>query len=76
MKAASRTFGSVEITGRIEGEVVKALGKAGLKFLSHNGTLRARIIGRMGYTGEEKNGDGVYRLEDRSCLLGGDSILI
>ncbi|KAL6717918.1 glyoxylate reductase [Lecanora helva] len=37
IRAAYRTFNSVSITGRIEGEVVEALGKAGLKFLSHNG---------------------------------------
>ena len=39
--AASRTFDSVSITGRIEGEVVQALARAGLKFLSHNGTWKA-----------------------------------
>ncbi len=37
VKAAFRTFGSVAITGRIEGEVAEALGKAGLRFLAHNG---------------------------------------
>ncbi|KAL9626659.1 MAG: hypothetical protein Q9164_007828, partial [Protoblastenia rupestris] len=36
VKAAFRTFGSVKITGRIEGEVAQALGKAGLRFLAHN----------------------------------------
>ena len=38
VKAAYRTFGSVSITGRIEGEVVEALANAGLKFLAHNGS--------------------------------------
>lgn len=37
VKAAYRAFNSVTITGRIEGEVCEALGKAGLRFLSHNG---------------------------------------
>ncbi|KAL9130973.1 MAG: hypothetical protein Q9217_000962 [Psora testacea] len=37
VRAASRTFSSVNITGRIEGDVVEALGQAGLKFLAHNG---------------------------------------
>ncbi|KAL9104100.1 MAG: hypothetical protein Q9163_000902 [Psora crenata] len=37
VKAAYRTFASVDITGRVEGEVVEALRKAGLTFLCHNG---------------------------------------
>ena len=37
LRAAYRTFNSVKITGRIEGEVCEELGKTGLKFLSHNG---------------------------------------
>ncbi|MCJ1451632.1 hypothetical protein MMC28_001972 [Mycoblastus sanguinarius] len=37
VKAAYRTFQSVSITGRIEGEVCQELGKAGLSFLAHNG---------------------------------------
>lgn len=37
LRAAYRTFNSVQITGRIEGEVCEELGKAGLRFLSHNG---------------------------------------
>lgn len=37
LRAAYRTFQSVNITGRIEGEVCEELGKAGLRFLSHNG---------------------------------------
>ncbi|CAO1604984.1 glyoxylate reductase [Xanthoria calcicola] len=36
-KAIYRTFGSVSITGRIEGEVVKALAEAGVRFIAHNG---------------------------------------
>ena len=37
LRAAYRTFNSVQITGRIEGEVCEELGKAGLRFLAHNG---------------------------------------
>ncbi|KAL2043473.1 hypothetical protein N7G274_003780 [Stereocaulon virgatum] len=39
VKAAYRTFNSVSITGKIDGEVCEVLGKkgAGLEFLSHNG---------------------------------------
>ena len=37
VRAAYRTFQSVKITGRIEGEVCEELGKAGLRFMSHNG---------------------------------------
>ncbi|MCJ1273740.1 hypothetical protein MMC21_001533 [Puttea exsequens] len=37
VRAAYRTFQSVSITGRIEGEVCEVLGKAGLRFLAHNG---------------------------------------
>lgn len=37
VRAAYRTFNSVKITGRIEGEVCEELGKAGLRFLAHNG---------------------------------------
>ena len=37
LKAAYRTFNSVKITGRIEGEVCEELGNAGLRFLAHNG---------------------------------------
>ncbi|KAL8926468.1 MAG: hypothetical protein Q9172_001771 [Xanthocarpia lactea] len=36
-KAVYRTFQSVSITGRIEGEVVKALAEAGVRFIAHNG---------------------------------------
>ncbi|KAL9635782.1 MAG: hypothetical protein Q9204_002494 [Flavoplaca sp. TL-2023a] len=36
-KAVYRTFHSVSITGRIEGEVVKALAEAGVRFIAHNG---------------------------------------
>ncbi|KAL8873200.1 MAG: hypothetical protein Q9174_001302 [Haloplaca sp. 1 TL-2023] len=36
-KAIYRTFHSVSITGRIEGEVVEALAKAGVRFISHCG---------------------------------------
>ncbi|KAL8737315.1 MAG: hypothetical protein Q9181_001806 [Wetmoreana brouardii] len=36
-KAVFRTFESVSITGRIEGEVVKALAGAGVRFIAHNG---------------------------------------
>ncbi|KAL8831133.1 MAG: hypothetical protein Q9170_005435, partial [Blastenia crenularia] len=36
-KAVYRTFGSVAVTGRIEGEVVGALAKAGVRFIAHNG---------------------------------------
>ncbi|KAL8997803.1 MAG: hypothetical protein Q9188_006232, partial [Gyalolechia gomerana] len=36
-KAVYRTFGSVSITGRIEGEVVEALAEAGVRFIAHNG---------------------------------------
>ncbi|KAI4203798.1 MAG: hypothetical protein LQ350_001624 [Teloschistes chrysophthalmus] len=36
-KAVYRTFQSVAITGRIEGEVVEALAKAGVRFIAHNG---------------------------------------
>ncbi|KAI4280356.1 MAG: hypothetical protein L6R38_004539 [Xanthoria sp. 2 TBL-2021] len=36
-KAIYRTFQSVSITGRIEGEVVKALAEAGVRFIAHNG---------------------------------------
>ncbi|KAL8804405.1 MAG: hypothetical protein Q9182_002600 [Xanthomendoza sp. 2 TL-2023] len=35
--AVYRTFQSVSITGRIEGEVVKALAAAGVRFIAHNG---------------------------------------
>lgn len=39
VKAAYRTFNSVSITGKFEGEVCEVLGKkgAGLKYLAHNG---------------------------------------
>lgn len=37
VKAAYRTFNSVSITGRIEGEVCEVLGEKGLRFLCHNG---------------------------------------
>jgi len=37
VRAAYRTFNSVSITGRIEGEVCEELGEVGLKFLAHNG---------------------------------------
>ena len=37
VKAAYRTFSSVSITGRIEGEVCEELGEKGLRFLCHNG---------------------------------------
>ena len=37
VKACYRTFGSVSITGRIEGEVCEVLGEKGLRFLCHNG---------------------------------------
>ena len=40
LRAAYRTFNSVQITGRIEGEVCEELGKAGLRFLAHNGGWR------------------------------------
>lgn len=40
--AAYRTFSSVSITGKIEGEVSEELGKAGLKFLAHNGRCTSR----------------------------------
>ncbi|KAL8998007.1 MAG: hypothetical protein Q9169_002847 [Polycauliona sp. 2 TL-2023] len=36
-KAVYRTFQSISITGRIEGEVVKALAEAGVRFIAHNG---------------------------------------
>ncbi|KAI4277612.1 MAG: hypothetical protein LQ337_001635 [Flavoplaca oasis] len=36
-KAVYRTFHSVSITGRIEGEVVEALAEAGVRFIAHNG---------------------------------------
>ncbi|KAL9588610.1 MAG: hypothetical protein Q9203_002575 [Teloschistes exilis] len=36
-KAVYRTFQSVEITGRIEGEVLEALAAAGVRFIAHNG---------------------------------------
>ncbi|KAL8770057.1 MAG: hypothetical protein Q9209_004095 [Squamulea sp. 1 TL-2023] len=36
-KAVCRTFQSVSITGRIEGEVVRALAEAGVRFIAHNG---------------------------------------
>lgn len=36
-KAIYRTFGSVSITGRIEGEVVKTLAESGVRFIAHNG---------------------------------------
>ncbi|KAL9580629.1 MAG: hypothetical protein Q9212_004378, partial [Teloschistes hypoglaucus] len=36
-KAVYRTFPSVSITGRIEGEVVEALAAAGVRFIAHNG---------------------------------------
>ncbi|KAI4114160.1 MAG: hypothetical protein LQ345_005010, partial [Seirophora villosa] len=36
-KAVYRTFQSVAVTGRIEGEVVEALAKAGVRFIAHNG---------------------------------------
>ncbi|KAL8705888.1 MAG: hypothetical protein Q9201_001036 [Fulgogasparrea decipioides] len=36
-KAVYRTFESVSITGRIEGEVVEALAGAGVRFIAHNG---------------------------------------
>lgn len=36
-KAVYRTFESVSITGRIEGEVVEALAEAGVRFIAHNG---------------------------------------
>ncbi|KAL8733699.1 MAG: hypothetical protein Q9166_001892 [cf. Caloplaca sp. 2 TL-2023] len=36
-KAVYRTFQSVEITGRIEGDVVKALAEADVRFIAHNG---------------------------------------
>ncbi|KAI4143181.1 MAG: hypothetical protein L6R39_004677, partial [Caloplaca ligustica] len=36
-KAVYRTFQSVAITGKIEGEVVEALAKAGVRFIAHNG---------------------------------------
>ncbi|CAL8583307.1 glyoxylate reductase [Xanthoria parietina] len=36
-KAIYRTFGSVSITGRIEGEIVKTLAEAGVRFIAHNG---------------------------------------
>ncbi|KAK0509413.1 hypothetical protein JMJ35_007807 [Cladonia borealis] len=37
VKACYRTFGSIGITGRIEGEVCKVLGEKGLRFVCHNG---------------------------------------
>ncbi len=37
VRAAYRTFQSVNITGRIEGDVCEELGKAGFRFLAHNG---------------------------------------
>ena len=37
VKACYRTFGSISITGRIEGEVCKVLGEKGLRFVCHNG---------------------------------------
>ncbi|KAL8929951.1 MAG: hypothetical protein Q9208_001095 [Pyrenodesmia sp. 3 TL-2023] len=36
-KVVYRTFQSVSVTGRIEGEVVEALAKAGVRFIAHNG---------------------------------------
>ena len=56
VKAAYRTFGSVEITGRIEGEVVEALAKAGLKFLAHNGALRILALRSSFVLGVEISG--------------------
>jgi hypothetical protein len=40
VKHIYRTFGSVSITGKIEGEIVRALGKdgVGVKSISHNGS--------------------------------------
>ncbi|KAL8808129.1 MAG: hypothetical protein Q9200_004384 [Gallowayella weberi] len=35
--AVYRTFQSVSVTGRIEGEVVEALAAAGVRFIAHNG---------------------------------------
>ncbi|KAL8712316.1 MAG: hypothetical protein Q9220_003467 [cf. Caloplaca sp. 1 TL-2023] len=36
-RAVYRTFDSISITGRIEGDVVKALANAGIRFIAHNG---------------------------------------
>ncbi|KAI4140476.1 MAG: hypothetical protein LQ341_003827, partial [Variospora aurantia] len=36
-KAVYSTFQSVAVTGRIEGEVVEALARAGVRFIAHNG---------------------------------------
>ena len=44
VRAAYRTFQSVSITGRIEGEVCEVLGKAGLRFLAHNGMLERLLL--------------------------------
>ena len=57
VKAAYRTFNSVSITGRIEGEVSEELEKVGLKFLAHNGGSKIQQT-----SGEiQRSGVGVNR---------------
>ena len=46
VKAAYRTFNSVSVTGRIEGEVSEELGRLGLKFISHNGACKIQPTNR------------------------------
>lgn len=50
VKAIYRTFTSVGVTGRIDGEVAGALGKEGLQvgFLCHNGVFDVQMRGRVG----------------------------
>lgn len=63
VKAIYRTFSSVGVTGRIDGEVVGALGKEGLQvgFLCHNGVFDVQMRGRVGaaFAKKKKQGEGV-----------------
>ena len=59
VKACYRTFGSISITGRIEGEVCKVLGEKGLRFVCHNGECPEGwgLHGRQGDESCESRGE-------------------